>query len=114
MAADDQEIYQKCIDASSAAAVACLKCTKSIKKEQNPLEKETITELLFACAAVCLLNLKSLATESEFLNEVCNNCEQICMQCEEECGKFADLAYFKNAAIACGICAAECKIITEM
>lgn len=114
MELSEYTIYQNCIETSSACAVACLRCAKEIKKEQNSVEMEAIVEMLFACAAVCLLNLKSLASESEFLQEVCNKCEELCTQCEQACEKLAHLEYFKITAVACGNCAMECKLITEM
>lgn len=107
-------IFQKCIETSSICAVACLKAAKSLKKEPQNKPIESLIELLNACAAVCLLNLKSLASESEFLIEVCNNCEEICVKTELECGKYIQLEYCKSAAIACGNCAMDCKLITEM
>jgi hypothetical protein len=109
-----EENYQKCIEASSACAVACLKCAKILKKEQITEQIEGLVDLLFACAAVCLLNLKSLASESEFMMEACNSCEEICMKCEVECGKYLQFECCESTAIACGSCAMECKIITEM
>jgi hypothetical protein len=115
---NEYAIYQPCIEASSACAVACLRCAKQVglqyKNEQITEEIEEISELLFACAAICLLNLKSLASESEFLQEACNKCEEMCVACEKKCEKFGDSNYFKITAIACGNCAMECKIISEM
>ena len=114
MELSEYTIYQKCIEASAACAVACLRCAKEIKKEQKSVVMEALVEMLFACAAVSLLNLKSLASESEFLQEACNKCEELCAECELACEKLAHLEYFKITALACGNCAMECKLITEM
>ena len=111
-------IYQKCIEASSAAAVACLRCAKQLregfKDGQNIENLDSFSELLFACSSICLLNLKSLASESELSIDVCNNCEEMGVKCEKECEKYGQFDYCKTTAIACGNCAMECKIITEM
>lgn len=114
MSQNEDANYQKCIETSSICAVACLKAAKSLKKEPQNQQMESLIEMLFACTAACLLNLKSLASESEFLIEVCNNCEEICVKTELECGKYIHLEYCKSTAIACGNCAMDCKVITEM
>jgi hypothetical protein len=111
---ETEQIYQKGIEASSECAVACLKAAKLLKREPNSTQIEYVIEQLFACAALSLLNLKSLASESEFLIEVANNCEEICVKTELDCTSLADFEYCKTAAIACGKCAMACKIITEM
>ena len=114
MELNEYTIHQKCISASSESAVACLRAAKALKNRDKTDQMEALTELLFTCAAVCLLNLKSLASESEFLQEACNKCEEICTKCELECEKYSYLEFCKITAIACGNCAMECKIITEM
>ncbi len=107
-------IYQKCIDACSACAVACLRGINRIKNDTVLSEKESLIQLLSACGEACILNLKALANESNYLQENCNKCEDLCARTTKECERFEDLGYLKTVAIASGNCAMECKVISEI
>lgn len=107
-------IYQKCIDACSACAVACLRGINRIKNDAVLSEKESLIQLLSACGEACILNLKALANESYYLQENCNKCEDLCARTTKECERFEDVGYLKTLAIASGNCAMECKVISEI
>ena len=107
-------IYQKCIDACSVCAVACLRGINRIKNDTTLCGKESLIQLLSACGEACILNLKALASESDYLQENCNKCEDLCARTTKECERLEDLGYLKTVAIACGNCAMECKVLSEI
>src|SRR5260221_1392592 len=100
---------EACIEACNecAALCECLEafCTRAV---ENP-ELSRVVVLLKTCADVCLLTARLIARQSEFLQEYCALCAEVCHTCHVECLKHAKTDGFSRCAEACSIVDRACQ-----
>jgi hypothetical protein len=106
--------YQSCIDACTACAVECYHCASECLDEQDVKMLAQCIRLDHECAAICFLAVQAMAGGSEFANEICRLCAEICTACAVECEKHAHMEHCKKCAEACRKCAAECSNMSKM
>ena len=100
---------QDCIDACIACAIACKQCANACLNEQDIKKLAYCIKLNHDCAAVCFLAIDTMASVSEFAQQVCYMCEEVCKACAAECEKHAHMQHCKECAKACTICAKMCR-----
>ncbi len=103
--------YQNCIDACADSIVACKNCANEDLQEED-------VEMLVRCvrlnhdgAAVSILAMQAMASNSEFVKQICSLCAEICNVCADECEKYTHMEHCKICAEVCRKCAVECSKI---
>lgn len=105
------EKYQVCIDACADCIVACKDAaTENLKEDDIEMMSRTI-KLDHDCAAVCILAMESMASDSELVSQICKLCMEVCNICAEACEEYDYMAQCKISAEACRKCAIECAKI---
>jgi Domain of Unknown Function (DUF326) len=101
--------YQHCIDACADSIVACKNCANEDLNEQDIEMLARCIRLNLDCAAVCILAMQAMASESEFVKQICKLCAEICNTCADECEKHTHMEHCQKCAEACRRCAEECS-----
>lgn len=103
--------YQACIDACADCIVACKDAsTEDLKEDDIEMMSRSI-KLDHDCAAICILAMQSMASDSEFVKQICKLCVEVCTICADECDKYDYMEHCKICAEACRKCAIECAKI---
>lgn len=103
--------YKACIVACFDCMVACKNAaTENLKEDDIEMMARTI-KLDHDCAAVCILVIQLLASDSELVSQVCKLCTEVCNICADACEKYDYMVQCKIGAEACRKCAIECAKI---
>lgn len=100
--------YQNCIDACADSIVACKNCANEDLKEHDVEALARCIKLNHDGAAVCILAMQAMSSDSEFVKQICKLCAEICTSCADECDKHEHIEHCKICAEACRKCALEC------
>lgn len=103
--------YQACIDACADCIVACKDASSEDLKEDDIAMMARTIKLEHDCAAVCILAMQSMASDSEFVKQICTLCVEICNTCADECDKYNYMEQSSVCADTCRKCAIECAKI---
>lgn len=103
--------YQKCLDACADCIVACKNCATEDLQEDDIEMMSRVIKLNHDCAAICILAMQAMASESEFIKQICTLCAEICMVCADENSKYTYMEQNKLCEEACRKYAAECEKI---
>ncbi len=103
------ENYQQCIDACQACAIECLHCTNACLQEDDVKMLARCIKLNQDCAGICRLAVDYMSGGSEFAEEVCRLCADICNECGKECQKHSQMEHCQVCADACYHCYEECR-----
>lgn len=105
------EKYKVCIDACADCIVACKDAaTVNLKEDDIEMMSRTI-KLDHDCAAVCILAMQLMASNSELMSQICKLCLEVCNICAEACEEYDYMVQCKICAEACRKCAIECAKI---
>src|SRR5690606_14225709 len=102
------EKYDAAIQACLYCAMQCESCSSECLLEKNIDNVRRCISLTKECTAICILTARFLATDSDFVPQVCNLCIDICEACAAECAK----NYMDGCAEACQRCADECRSLS--
>jgi hypothetical protein len=105
--------YQSCIEACHACAVACNHCAASCLREPDVKAMAGCIALDMDCAAICETAAGLMARGSDYAEEFCVLCAQICEACAEECVQH-DMDHCQACARACKLCAEACHEMAAM
>jgi len=89
-----EPIIKECIAACGSCAAAAERCAVNCLQEEATKELARLISLGRTCADVCLLTGRLLAQESEFVQEYCALCAEVCHTLRDEC--------LKQPALSCG------------
>lgn len=103
--------YQNCIDACADNIVACKNCATEDLKEDDIEMMSRAIKLNHDCAAICISAMQAMASESEFIKQICALCAEICVTCADENSKYSYMEQNKICEEACRKCATECEKI---
>jgi Domain of Unknown Function (DUF326) len=103
--------YQICIDACADCIVACKDASNEDLKEEDIQMMSRSIKLDHDCAAICILAMQSMASDSEFVKQICTLCIEICNTCADECDKYAHMEHCRVCSDACRKFAIECAKI---
>jgi len=110
LANQNEEKIKKCIKAYKATLNCLRHCLTSGENHRN---QEHIT-LLKECSEVTHLASSFLIDGSEFKNQICSLCAEICIECAESCESIdAHDPIMKSCAISCRECAESCLSLTH-
>src|SRR5690625_7353224 len=77
------EKYQSCIDACYQCAAACDHCATACLGEDDVKMMAHCIALDIDCAAICRMAAASMARGSQFAQQICKRCADICEACGE-------------------------------
>jgi hypothetical protein len=89
-------------------AAACEECMDACLDEEN---KDMLVDCIRTdrdCAKICHLAASIVASHSQFIGSVLTLCEEVCLECADECDKH-DHDHCKRCAQACHECAEACR-----
>jgi Domain of Unknown Function (DUF326) len=110
----NREKFQACITACSDCVVECKNCANECLSEQDIKAMARCIRLNQDCAAMCILAMESMASNSEFVKPISNLCADICYVCAIECERHTKMSHCTKCAEACRKCAIECSKMNKM
>lgn len=102
------EKYDATIQACLSCAMHCERCLAECLLEKNLENMKRCIELTRECSSVCILTSRFLASDSDFVPQICNLCIEVCEACAAECAK----NYMDPCAEACQKCADACRFLS--
>lgn len=102
------EKYQPCIDACYDCAAACDHCATACLSEDDVKAMARCVALDMDCAQICRTAAACMARGSEFAQQICKLCAEICAACGKECAQHKH-DHCQECARACEACAEECR-----
>ena len=100
--------FHACIEACVRCAEACEHCAASCLKEKDVAKMVDCIRLDHDCSAACWTAAAFMSRGSQFANEICRVCTEICEACGAECRKHK-MDHCQKCADACDACAEECR-----
>lgn len=100
--------FRSCIEACVRCAQECEHCTMACLQEDDVKQMARCIRLDADCAEICWGAASYMSRGSEFAQEICRVCAEICDACGDECNKF-DMDHCQRCAKACHDCAEECR-----
>lgn len=100
--------HRNCIDACIQCAQECEHCADACLGERDVKEMATCIRLDKDCAEICWSAAALMSRGSQFAQEVCRICVEICDVCGAECRKHS-VDHCQRCAEACEVCAEECR-----
>jgi hypothetical protein len=104
-----EQILAECLSACAACASAAENCAVICLREESPKALARMISLARTCADVCLLTTRLLAQESEFVQEYCALCAEVCHMLREECLKQPSLSCCQRCADLALSCDRACQ-----
>ena len=104
-----QQMLAECLATCAACASAAENCAVICLREGTSNELARIISLARTCADVCLLTSRLLAQESEFVQEYCALCAEVCHMFRDECLKHPSLSYCQRCAEVALLCDRACQ-----
>lgn len=100
--------HRNCIDACIQCAQECEHCTDACLGEKDIKEMAACIRLNKDCAEICWSAAALMSRGSQFAQEVCRICTEICDVGGAECRKHS-VDHCQRCADACEGCADECR-----
>ena len=69
-------------------------------------------ELMDSCSTACVAAADFMLRGSEFYQDMCGMCAEVCTACGESCADFGE-QFMQECAKVCRRCAASCRKMTE-
>jgi hypothetical protein len=70
--------------------------------------------LLLDCAEICQTSANFMLRMSNFHNQTCGVCAEVCEHCARDCERFEDDEMMQQCAEACRSCARSCREMAGM
>ena len=103
---------QDCIEACTACSQTCLQMAMTHCLEMGGAHAEpSHMRLMLDCAAVCELAARLQLGASEFADDFCALCAEVCLACADSCD---GLEGMEDCAQTCRDCAAQCETRSGM
>lgn len=100
--------HQSCIDACIQCAQECEHCAHACLGEQDVKKMAECIRLDKDCAEVCWSAAGFMSRGSQFVQQICAVCADICEACATQCRKHK-MDHCQRCADACERCAEECR-----
>jgi hypothetical protein len=99
----------KFIEACHACSVACEKCATACLFDEDVQDMRKVILLNRECSALCQATARILSVGVERFNMLFRACEEMCVICAKETGRYADRHHCKQSAEAARACAEMCR-----
>jgi hypothetical protein len=103
----NREIKQ-CLDDCQNCHAICLATSQYCLTTGGRHAEATHIRTLLDCAAICEISMDFMLRQSQFQNQMCTLCADICRQCADSCDSFGNDQAMKNCANMCRQCAQSC------
>lgn len=103
------QIIAACLAACARCASAAETCATLCLKEHSGQDLARLIALGRTCADVCLLTSRLLSQQSEFVQEYCALCAEVCHILREECLKHIKLTCCRRCAEIAHSCDVACQ-----
>lgn len=100
--------HRSCIDACVRCAQECEHCANACLGEPEVEKMTECVRLDRDCAELCWTAAGYMSRGSQFLNELCEVCADVCDSCAAECHKH-EQEHCQRCADACRQSADECR-----
>lgn len=107
------EKFESCIAICYDCATECKHCENECLEEKDVKMLVRCIKLNSECNAICLFAAQMMSAGSEFANQICKICADICDACAEECAKHEHMQHCKDCAEVCRNCAQVCREMTN-
>jgi hypothetical protein len=104
-----EQIIEEGIAACAACAAAAERCAVTCLQVEATKELARLISLARTCADVCLLTSRLLAQESDFVQEYCALCAEVCHLLRDECLKQLSLDCCQRCAEIALRCDRACQ-----
>lgn len=101
-------IYQECIQACLDCIKACNTCYDAYLNEEDVKMMVPCIRMDRECADIYAFAVKSMETNSPFIQQICQACAEICEACGNEC-KQHNHEHCQTCAESCFTCAEACR-----
>ncbi len=102
---------QECIDLCVAAQMEAEQCATIALASDDVTDLRHCIQLCRDAASVCALTVQFLGNDSDFAQNVCELCVDLCVACRDECARH-DLEFTQRCAEACHNAADKCERIS--
>ena len=100
--------HQSCIEACIRCAQECEHCASTCLREADVKKMAECIRLDDDCGSICWSAAAFMSRGSQFAEEICRVCAEICDACGAECRKHK-VDHCQTCAEACERCAEECR-----
>jgi hypothetical protein len=104
--------YQQCMDQCYECAIVCENCGSEMIRESGMKDMIRCIELTRVCAEVCRTAITIMSQSSQFAEQFCILCAEICQECSDECGKYKYKDHCQQCSEVCYECAQSCRELT--
>ncbi|MES2980069.1 MAG: four-helix bundle copper-binding protein [Pseudomonadota bacterium] len=103
---------QRCIEACTHCSQTCLQMamTHCLEEGGQHVEPEHF-RLMMDCAEVCQTSARLQLSGSQFMEEFCALCAEICLSCADSCERVGNM---QACVEACQACARSCEEMSGM
>lgn len=102
------QLHKSCIDACHECAQECEHCADACLREPNVADMANCIRLDHDCSLACTMAIMFMSRGSQFAEEICRVCADVCDACAAECEKH-EHDHCQRCAQACHRCAEECR-----
>ena len=103
-----QRDYEACIEACVQCAQACEHCADACLSEKDVKKMAECIRTDRDCASMCWTTAALMGRGSQFVQDVCRVCADICERCAGQ-GEKHEMDHCQECATACRKCAEECR-----
>lgn len=100
--------HESCLEACVRCAQECEHCAEACLSERDVAKMADCIRLDNDCAEICWTAAAYMSRGSQFSQEICRICADICEACGKECRKHK-MDYCQRCADECERCAEECR-----
>lgn len=109
--AEGNYMNRELVCAVNECLAGCGHLSVYIMREPDCRARVKQASLLADCAEICSLTARCAARGSVYARQIASLCEDICVDCKDECARFGD-AMSQDCANICACCAKECEKFT--
>jgi len=103
----------KCIHHCLNTYKTCLE-TLHYSLSHSQSSSSDLISILQLCSDACNLSARAMIADSEFHQQSCELCFELCQKCAEECERFPNDTILSKAAEICRQCARTCRGMAGM
>lgn len=104
----------RCISNCMNTQRACLEAINHCLEEFGTAHSGEHIKLMQTCVETCNLSIRLMSLDSDFHQQACELCFEVCTACAEACERYEDNEVMKRCAQACRQSAASCRGMAGM
>lgn len=104
----------RCISNCLNTQRACLEAISHCLEEFGTAHSGEHIQLMQACVETCNLSVRLMSMNSDFHQQACELCFEVCRACAEECERYADNEVMQRCAKACRQSELSCRGMAGM